>query len=365
LINYLDKSCPEYGGLGSELKSNYPPLYLDFQIGGAALSGRFVVSDELKSSPVLIGTDIIHSYNIYTVLVRPNVWECRIGFENKILCAVPCRVLFKNAATNKLSCKRIDMSSAMDDELIEPGFEFKIGQEKKETDVSEQLQFIKNNSDIPEKYKQPLMDSLKAIPELYSGKDFSEKPFPEDIFCHDIEFLDEANTQELYTRPYPISGIRAEQLKATIEEMVEQDILEPGDSPFVSPVFYVLKKVNRDATAAEGRLVFDYRKLNSLIRPFNHPITNIKDFFNQASKFKVFTLVDLKNAFLSVKMTKRASERAAIITPFGVFKPKRSPFGLKTSPSAFCYAPNHVLKDLPFVVWYMDDIVIILLLYVY
>jgi Reverse transcriptase (RNA-dependent DNA polymerase) len=202
------------------------------------------------------------------------------------------------------------------------------------------------------------MDCLKPIPELYSGKDFSEKPFPEDIFTHDVEFLDKANTQELYARPYPISGIRAEQLKATIDEMVEQDILEPGDSPFVSPVFYVLKKVNRDATAAEGRLVFDYRKLNSLIRPLNHPITNVKDFFNQASKFKVFTLIDLKNAFLSVKMTKRASKRAAIITPFGVYKPKRSPFRLKTSPSAFCYALNHVLKDLPFCVWYMDDIVI-------
>jgi hypothetical protein len=183
-------------------------------------------------------------------------------------------------------------------------------------------------------------------------------PFPEEIYTHDIEFLDESKTKELYARPYPISGIRAEQLKTTIDELVKNDILEPSDSPFVSPVFFVSKKINRDATAAKGRLVFDYRKLNSLIKPLNHPITNIKDFFNQAGKYKLFSSIDLRNAFLSIKLTKRASDRSAIITPFGVFKPKRSPFGLKTSPSAFCFALSSIIKDLPWAVFYMDDIVI-------
>jgi hypothetical protein len=114
------------------------------------------------------------------------------------------------------------------------------------------------------------------------------------------EFFNETETKELYARPYPISGIHAEQLKTTIDELVRNDVLEPSDSPFVSPVFFVSKKINRDATAAEGRLVFDYRKLNSLIKPLNHPITNIKDFFNQAGKYKLFSSIDLRNAFLSI-----------------------------------------------------------------
>jgi hypothetical protein len=136
-----------------------------------------------------------------------------------------------------------------------------------ETEMDVELSFIEKNPDIPEKFKQPLTEVLRKIPNLYSGKEFSEVPFPEEIYTHDIEFLDESKTKELYARPYPISGIHAEQLKTTIDKLVQNDILEPSDSPFVSPVFFVSKKINRDATAAEGRLVFDYRKLNSLIKP--------------------------------------------------------------------------------------------------
>jgi hypothetical protein len=48
----------------------------------------------------------------------------------------------------------------------------------------------------------------------------------------------------------------------------------------------------------------------------------------------------------------------AIITPFGIFRPTRTPFGLKTSPSAFCAAINKILGDLKFVLAYMDDLLI-------
>jgi putative transposase len=75
-------------------------------------------------------------------------------------------------------------------------------------------------------------------------------------------------------------------------------------------------------------------------------------------KYKLFTLIDLRNAFLSIKLTPRASEHAAIITPFRIYRPLRSPFGLRTSSSAFCYALSLVLKDLPFITLYMDDIIV-------
>ena len=44
--------------------------------------------------------------------------------------------------------------------------------------------------------------------------------------------------------------------------MVENEILLPGDSETVSPVFFVSKKQGADKTAVSGRLVFDYRRLN-------------------------------------------------------------------------------------------------------
>jgi hypothetical protein len=39
-------------------------------------------------------------------------------------------------------------------------------------------------------------------------------------------------------------------------------VIERGDSSYVSPVFFILKKQNRDATASEGRLVILDKKIS-------------------------------------------------------------------------------------------------------
>jgi hypothetical protein len=87
----------------------------------------------------------------------------------------------------------------------------------------------------------------------------------------------------------------------------------------------------------------------------HYPLTKIDNLFEKCSKYKLFSLIDIKNAFLSVALTK---QRYAIVTPFGVFLPQRTPFGLKTSPAAFCYVMRIVLKELDFCSVYMDDIVV-------
>jgi hypothetical protein len=76
------------------------------------------------------------------------------------------------------------------------------------------------------------------------------------------------------------------------------------------------------------------------------------------SKFKMFCMLDICNAFLSIPLTDKAKRLLAITTPFGIFLPTRTPFGLKTSPSAFCYALSLALGDLPYSSRYMDDIIV-------
>ena len=95
-----------------------------------------------------------------------------------------------------------------------------------------------------------------------------------------------------------------------------------------------------------------------MIKPLNFPITNQKNFFDQAAKYSIFCCVDVRNAFLSIALTERAQKAASIITPFGVFNTLRTPFGLKSSPSTFCRAMSFVVADLPFVSIYVDDLLI-------
>jgi hypothetical protein len=66
------------------------------------------------------------------------------------------------------------------------------------------------------------------------------------------------------------------------------------------------------------------------------------------------SLIDINDAFLSVALTERAKKRSAIVTPFGVFLPQRTQFGLKTSKAQFCYVMRIVFKELEFCSVYME-----------
>jgi len=120
----------------------------------------------------------------------------------------------------------------------------------------------------------------------------------------------------------------------------------------------VTKKPGQGQTASKGRLCYDYRKINSYVKTKQFPLTNSKNFFNESAKFKVFCVIDICNAFLSIPLTERAKKYLAIITPFGTFLPQRTPFGLKTSPSVFCFTISKVISDLPWIQYYMDDILV-------
>ena len=137
--------------------------------------------------------------------------------------------------------------------------------------------------------------------------------------------------------------------------MVNRGLLIKGDSSYCSPVFFVSKKPGPNKTAAEARLCFDYRKLNSHIKSLNFPLKTIKQFYDEAKNYKLFSVLDVRNAFNSVQLTPRAQKLCGIITPFGVYLPVRSPFGLKTSPSSFLAVLDKVLGDLKFTCSYDPD----------
>jgi hypothetical protein len=88
-----------------------------------------------------------------------------------------------------------------------------------------------------------------------------------------------------------------------INDLVKSGVLKEGDSAYMSPVFFVLKKQNEGASASCGRLVYDYRKLNEIVKPMHYPLTKIDNLFEKCAKYKLFSLIDIKNAFLSVALT--------------------------------------------------------------
>ena len=76
----------------------------------------------------------------------------------------------------------------------------------------------------------------------------------------------------------------------------------------------------------------NYRKLNDVTIPDRYPVPNIQDFSANLTGMRVFSKIDMIQGYHQIPVAKADMPKTAIITPFGVFKFLRMPFGLKMQP---------------------------------
>jgi hypothetical protein len=93
-VEILNDPPTEFSGIGSILKSKFPPIMLKVQIGRVILDGRFIVTSHLKSSPVLLGSDFL-TKNKVSVGAFEDGWYCTVGTYDKPLGRVSAFVTSK------------------------------------------------------------------------------------------------------------------------------------------------------------------------------------------------------------------------------------------------------------------------------
>jgi hypothetical protein len=102
-------------------------------------------------------------------------------------------------------------------------------------------------------------------------------------------------------------------------------------------------------------MVTDYRILNSQLvrRPF--PIPRIKDILTEIQGFQYPTAIDLSMGYCSIPLMEHAQQLTSFLLPWGKYRYKRLPMGIKVATDIFQEAMNRVLGDLPFVHIYLDN----------
>ena len=155
----------------------------------------------------------------------------------------------------------------------------------------------------------------------------------------------------------PLYRQSTEELKATKQYLIDnlnKGFIANSSSPFASPVLFVQKP--------NGSLRFcvDYRKLNSLTRNDPYPIPRIDELISRVSRAKVFTKLDIRQAFHRIRMDPDSEEYTTFRTRYGAYKCKVLPFGLCNGPATFQRYMNDVLIDYldDFCIAYLDDILI-------
>uniref|UniRef100_A0A674P5X9 Gypsy retrotransposon integrase-like protein 1 n=1 Tax=Takifugu rubripes TaxID=31033 RepID=A0A674P5X9_TAKRU len=130
--------------------------------------------------------------------------------------------------------------------------------------------------------------------------------------------------------------------------------LLPGAPYPTAGFFFVAKK--------DGGLrpCIDFRKLNNITVKNKYPLPLMSSTFEPLTHARVFTKLDLRNAYHLVRIRKGDEWKTAFNTHLGHVEYLVMPFGLSNAPAVFQELVNDVLRDMinVFVVVYLDDILI-------
>ena len=122
-------------------------------------------------------------------------------------------------------------------------------------------------------------------------------------------------------------------------------ILQEGFSAYPSPVMLISRKITKDK-----RVVTDFRHLNMHIAKNNLAYPLLKDAFSMlgSSKCEVMSVLDLKDAFHSLRLMENSKRFCGILPYFGSpsYLYQRMPMGLNISPTIWQSYINAILRCL-------------------
>uniref|UniRef100_A0A3P9M1D4 Gypsy retrotransposon integrase-like protein 1 n=1 Tax=Oryzias latipes TaxID=8090 RepID=A0A3P9M1D4_ORYLA len=155
-------------------------------------------------------------------------------------------------------------------------------------------------------------------------------------------------------RLYPVSASERQALDKYIDDSLAAGLIRPSSSAAAAGFFFVGKK---DGTL---RPCIDYSALNNITIKNRYPLPLMSSVFDQLQQAKVFTKLDLRNAYHLVRIREGDEWKTGFNTPRGHYEYRVMPFGLTNAPAVFQAMINDVLRDFldRFVYVYLDDILI-------
>jgi hypothetical protein len=133
----------------------------------------------------------------------------------------------------------------------------------------------------------------------------------------------------VHIKNYRIPHNQKTVINTQVNDMLQQNVIEPSISPYNSPTLLVPKKGAKDE--AEWRLVIDFRCINKKVIGDKYPLPRIEEILDQLGRAKYFSILDLKSGYHQIPISEQSRECTAFSTDTGHFQFKRLPFGLKVA----------------------------------
>ncbi|ETW98372.1 MAG: hypothetical protein ETSY2_42930 [Candidatus Entotheonella gemina] len=162
------------------------------------------------------------------------------------------------------------------------------------------------------------------------------------------------DARPVFRRPYTIPFAIKDKVAQELDRLEEQGVLRRVDySEWASPVVPVPK---RDGSI---RLCGDYKvTLNPHLLVDQYPLPKPADLFTCLTGGQSFTKLDLTAAYQQMELDDESAKLVTINTHQGLYEFRRLPFGVSSAPAVFQRAMDSILQGVPFVICYLDDILV-------
>ena len=167
-----------------------------------------------------------------------------------------------------------------------------------------------------------------------------------------LELIDGA--EPYYARPYKIPKAYEAVTRKEVERLEKIGLLIPvKTSEWAAPCFVIPKK---DKTV---RFLTDFRGLNKMLKRKKRHLPLIDDIMIRFEKFTFATSLDLSMGYYGMTIHKESRKYVVIVLPWGMREYDALSMGLSISVDIFQTSMSGLFEDMPEVVVYVDDIIII------
>lgn len=139
-----------------------------------------------------------------------------------------------------------------------------------------------------------------------------------------------------------------------LKELENQGIIERVNeaSEWVSPMLVKRKSLN------EVRIIIDLSEANKAVIREMHPLPTLEQMTRKIGGNTIFTKLDIKQAFHQIVLKQECRYITTFISPVGLMRYRRLMFGLSAAPELFQKVMDMMFADFPWLIVFIDDILI-------